>query len=124
MEINPIIIKALHGKATMHLDIIDKSRKAFDLIKNILAQMQRELNSKIVKTDKRLKVEIKDRGPNEIDFTIASDTLIFILHSNHYHTIVIEFYNNLIASWYGMHDDRILYRIQLVSDARFWTTIG
>lgn len=82
MEINPLIIKALQGKATMHLEILDMTNSVFLMIKKQLTGLRDEINASVTKNNKKLKVEIKDRSNNEIDFTIASDTLIFLLHSN------------------------------------------
>ncbi len=79
---NPLIAKVLSEKATMHLDIMDKSLEAFQSIKQLLLQMQNELKNTVAKKDKRLLIEMNDKGMYEAEFKIASDTLIFLLHSN------------------------------------------
>lgn len=79
---NPLIAKILGEKGVLHLDIMERTMETFEQIKKILAQTKSELNNTVTKNDKRLVIELTDKGIYEFEFKIASDTLIFILHSN------------------------------------------
>lgn len=74
----------MEEKAIMHLDILDKSKIAFQRIKNLLQQTQHDIKGSLTKKDKRLVIEYIARGSYEAEFNIASDTIIFILHTNVY----------------------------------------
>lgn len=79
---NPKIAEVLNAKAVVHLQITDRSREAFLLLKRLLKQTQHDIKNDTTIKDIRLYPVITEKGSYEIEFCIASDTLIFILHTN------------------------------------------
>jgi hypothetical protein len=56
--------------------------EAFQQLKEVLHELANEINEELPATDKRTKLEYRDRGHYEAEIRVASDTLVFHMHSN------------------------------------------
>jgi hypothetical protein len=83
------IINNLKEKAVLKQKVYDNTLNAFNSLKKLLAAIAREINKDIGDTDKRVKMEFRERGKFDIQVKIAGDMLLFSMHSN-----VFEFDRN------------------------------
>ena len=92
MEINDKknqIVTTLKEKSVLKQGIYDNTLVQFDRTRKILAAIAREINKSLSDTDKRVRLEFKDRGKFDIQLKVAGDILVFSMHSN-----VFEFDRN------------------------------
>lgn len=77
------IINNLIQKANLQQKIFDNTFAVFNDLKEILHEMTSELNDECEdQLDKRVRIEYRDRGKFEAQLQIASDVLIFSMHTN------------------------------------------
>ncbi|MCD8101957.1 MAG: hypothetical protein LUD76_02045 [Alistipes sp.] len=70
-------------KANLQQQIFDNTFAVFESLKEILHEMTSELNDDLDESlDKRVRIEYRDRGKFEAQLQIASDVLIFSMHTN------------------------------------------
>jgi hypothetical protein len=79
---NDKILKLLEDKILLKKDVFEKTNSVFIEIKKLLLQIVLELKSKVKSIDKNSLVEYIDKSSNEVQITLADETLIFVLHSN------------------------------------------
>jgi len=91
METNgkAMIVSTLKDKSVLKQKVYDNTLEIFNKSKNILAAIAREINSDIGDTDKRVRMDFKDRGKFDVLLKVAGDILVFSMHSN-----VFEFDRN------------------------------
>jgi hypothetical protein len=77
-----LILSELKAKACTKQDVVRNTADTFGQIKLILSEIVEELNQFITEVDKRIVIEIRDKGPNEIRLKLAGDMLLFSMHSN------------------------------------------
>jgi hypothetical protein len=77
-----LIMENLLEKSSMKQKVYDNTFIAFNLIKEVLHEMSTDLNSTIKNSDKRVKLEFRDRGKFEAEIRVAGDILIFSMHTN------------------------------------------
>jgi hypothetical protein len=76
------IIKTLVEKGSIKQKVYDNSLEVFEMLKKALHELTLEFNTALKGADKRILMEYKDRGRFEAEIKIASDILIFSMHSN------------------------------------------
>ena len=76
------ILQNLDGKSTIKQIVYDRTLDAFNGVKTILSNLSDSINSNICSEDKRVRLEYKDRGQFEVEIKVASDVLVFSMHSN------------------------------------------
>lgn len=76
------ILQNLNGKSTVKQVVYDKTLEMFSKVKEILRSISDRLNSGIQSSDKRVRLEYQDRGQFEAEIKVASDVLVFSMHSN------------------------------------------
>lgn len=77
------IIETLQTKAALLQRIFDNTQQVFGELKEILQEYAVEVNERLEgHTDKRVKMEYRDRGKFEAQLQMASDILIFSMHTN------------------------------------------
>lgn len=76
------ILQNLNGKSTVKQVVYDKTLDIFSKVKEILESISDRLNSNIQSEDSRVRLEYKDRGQFEAEIKVASDVLVFSMHSN------------------------------------------
>ncbi|HNQ00278.1 MAG TPA: hypothetical protein PKK99_14560, partial [Bacteroidia bacterium] len=77
-----LIYKFLREKVVLKQEVFERTRTIFFQLKEILQTMYAEMQKEIKKIDKDILLEFKDRGDYEMEFTLADDTLIFLMHTN------------------------------------------
>lgn len=76
------IIELLRAKVMLKQEVFSKTEEVFDELKKILSDISSNLTSKVKSIDSRLVVSYKETSESEIEFTLADETLLFVLHSN------------------------------------------
>lgn len=77
-----LILKLLKEKSSLKQDVFHKTINVFDELKEVVKEMSAELKEVAAKIDERITVDYKDKGPYEIELKVASDILIFYMHTN------------------------------------------
>lgn len=77
------IVETLKTKSALLQRIFDNTQQVFGQLKEILQEYAVEVNEQLEGvTDKRVKMEYRDRGKFEAQLQLASDILIFSMHTN------------------------------------------
>lgn len=76
------IVKTLSEKAVIKQNVYDNTLETFELLKKTLSEITIDYNNSLKGSDKRILLEYKDRGKFEAEIKMASDILIFSMHSN------------------------------------------
>jgi hypothetical protein len=76
------IIATLKEKSTLKQKVFDNTFEAFGIIKDVLKNMSRELNTSMTGTDSRVRLEYTDRSNFDAQIKVAADILLFSMHSN------------------------------------------
>lgn len=77
------IVETLKTKSALLQRIFDNTQQVFGQLKEILQEYAVEVNEQLEGvTDKRVKMEYRDRGKFEAQLQMASDILIFSMHTN------------------------------------------
>ena len=86
------ILATIINKSTLKQHIFDNTFTTFNELKDVLFEIVSELDDDLDgKLDKRVRIEYRDRGKFEAQLQIASDLLIFRMHTD-----VFEFDSNHI----------------------------
>ena len=86
------ILEAIINKSTLKQHIFDNTFTTFNELKDVLFEIASELDDDLDgKLDKRVRIEYRDRGKFEAQLQIASDLLIFQMHTD-----IFEFDSNHI----------------------------
>ncbi|MEG1649446.1 MAG: hypothetical protein RR277_06100, partial [Rikenellaceae bacterium] len=75
------IIQSLETKSTLKQTIFTNTVSVFEDLKEILHEMSVEINDALTNT-RLIKVEYRDRGKFEAQLQVATDMLIFSMHTN------------------------------------------
>ncbi|MFI3314178.1 MAG: hypothetical protein R3Y04_00740 [Rikenellaceae bacterium] len=78
------IIKLLESKSTLKQAAFSSCSLLFENLKEILHEMSGEINDTL-SNSRLIKVEYRDRGKFEAQLQIATDMLIFSMHTNVFH---------------------------------------
>ncbi len=85
-----LILKLLQEKALLKMEVAERTAAGFSLLKNTLSALQDELISSLKKiTAKNIPIGYVNKGDFEAEFSIADDTIVFLMHTN-----VFTFENN------------------------------
>jgi len=76
------IITTLRQKSTLKQMVYDNTLEWFGVIKDILKNLSRDVNSNLGNTDPRIKLEYTDRSNFDAQLKVAGDILLFSMHSN------------------------------------------
>lgn len=76
------IFSMLRGKSTTKQQVYDNTFTVLTSIKEILAELSSDFNEELENDDRRVRLEYRDRGKFEAEIKVASDVLIFSMHSN------------------------------------------
>ena len=86
------ILATIVTKSTLKQHVFDNTFSTFNLLKEVLIEIASEMDDELDdKLDKRVRIEYRDRGKFEAQLQIASDLLIFQMHTD-----VFEFDSNHI----------------------------
>ena len=77
------ILATIINKSTLKQQIFDNTFTTFNELKDVLFEIASELDDELDgKLDKRVRIEYRDRGKFEAQLQIASDLLIFQMHTD------------------------------------------
>ncbi|WP_304707838.1 hypothetical protein [uncultured Rikenella sp.] len=77
------IVKTLKTKSVLLQQIFDNTQQVFGQLKEILQEYAVEVNEQLEgASDRRIKLEYRDRGKFEAQLQLAGDILIFSMHTN------------------------------------------
>jgi len=76
------IIGTLKEKSLLKQKVYDNTFISFGIIKDILKNLAKELNTGVSGIDSRIKLEYSDRSNFDAQIKIAGDILLFTMHSN------------------------------------------
>lgn len=76
------ILASLQKKSVIKQKVYDNTFEVFNMLKELLHDLNDELNEELENGDRRIKLEYRDRGKFEAEIKFASDVLIFSMHSN------------------------------------------
>jgi hypothetical protein len=76
------IVAMLKDKSAVKQSVFDNTFESFSLLKDVLHELINDINDEIFDTDRRIKLDYRDRGKFEAEAKIAEDVLIFSMHSN------------------------------------------
>lgn len=76
------IIAIVKEKSQLKQQIFDNTLRAMENLKEMLAEYAAEANEELEGSDRRVRMEYRDRGKFEAQLQIAGDVLIFSMHSN------------------------------------------
>ena len=86
METTPLrakIIETFVGKSNLKQKVFDNTFSTFNLLKDTLFELAAEMDDELDgKLDRRTRLEYRDRGKFEAQLQIASDLLIFQMHTD------------------------------------------
>lgn len=77
-----LITDTLIEKSGMKQMVYDNTIATFGIIKEVLQSMSREFSTLMKDKETRMYIEYKDRGKFDVELRIASDILVFSMHSN------------------------------------------
>ncbi len=82
METREQILQTLKEKSVTKQKVFDTTHEAFNMLKKVLQDFQKDFNNNLSGHDKRILMEYKDNGSFEAQIKVAGDLLIFSMHSN------------------------------------------
>lgn len=77
-----VIIGTLREKSLLKQKVYDNTLEWFGVVKDILKNMARDVNSNLGNLDSRIKMEYTDRSNFDAQLKVAGDILLFSMHSN------------------------------------------
>ncbi|MCT4645125.1 MAG: hypothetical protein N4A74_09085 [Carboxylicivirga sp.] len=81
-EIKNGIVGILQSKAVVKQDVFESTKRNFDLLKEVLVNVEREYNSELGDDDKRIHLLFEDKGEFVAQLKVAGDVLVFHMHTN------------------------------------------
>jgi hypothetical protein len=76
------IIGTLKEKSVLKQKVFDTTLESFGMIKEILKNLSKDINSSLGNIDTRVKLEYNDRSTFDAQLKVAGDILLFSMHSN------------------------------------------
>ncbi len=77
-----MIVDTLKSKSVLKQKVFDNTATAFVMVKEILKNLAREVNSNLSGVDPRIRMEYTDRSNFDAQLMVAADILLFSMHSN------------------------------------------
>lgn len=77
-----MIVETLKNKSVLKQKVFDNTATAFVMVKEILKNLAREVNSNLSGVDPRIRMEYTDRSNFDAQLKVAADILLFSMHSN------------------------------------------
>ncbi|HKK41307.1 MAG TPA: hypothetical protein VJ963_02775 [Bacteroidales bacterium] len=77
-----VIITTLKDKSILKQKVYDQTYETFNVLKEVLKSLTRDINTKLGGIDSRIRMEYSDRSNFDAQLKVASDILLFSMHSN------------------------------------------
>ncbi len=81
-DIKKGIVEILQTKAVVKQDVFESTKKSFDLLKEVLEDVQKEYNQELGDEDRRIHLLYEDKGEFVAQLKVAGDVLVFHMHTN------------------------------------------
>ena len=76
------IIGTLKEKSLLKKKVYDNTFESFNIAKDVLKSLSKEINASIIGADPRIRLEYTDRSNFDAQIKVAGDILLFSMHSN------------------------------------------
>ena len=76
------IVQLLRQKVMMKQVVGQKTKDVFSMLRILLSDLTKELTDTIKNINDDVKVSYKENGEFEVEFTLADETLLFVMHTN------------------------------------------
>src|SRR5665811_158784 len=76
------IIGTLKEKSLIKQKVFDNTLESFCIVKDVLKNLAREVNTSLAGMDSRIRLEYTDRSNFDAQIKVAGDILLFSMHSN------------------------------------------
>lgn len=76
------IISTLKEKSVLKEKVYDNTLNSFNIVKDILKNLSKEVNNNLAGVDPRIRLEYTDRSTFDAQMKVAGDVLFFSMHSN------------------------------------------
>ncbi|HLG34498.1 MAG TPA: hypothetical protein VI757_06415 [Bacteroidia bacterium] len=77
-----MILKMLAEKSLLKQEVFHKTRQIFSDLKSTLKEIHSDLKASVKIYEKKLSLEYFEKGDYEVEFRIAGDSIIFMMHTN------------------------------------------
>lgn len=81
-KIEEVIINTLTNKSLLKQKVYDNTFEAFNLLKQVLKEINASYNEKLAENDHRIKLKYYENEKFEAELKVAGDLLIFTMHTN------------------------------------------
>ena len=89
MEMKKELVDLIFSKGELKYGIYDSTRETFELFRTTAKDVINQLKERNAHTEKDMRFDFIDRGDFEFEIRFASDTLVFMMHTN-----IFEFSRN------------------------------
>ena len=76
------IVELLKKKVTLKQEVYSKTRDVFEELRTMLMEISSDLTNRVKNFGGDLTVTFKDASEFEVEFTLADETLLFVMHTN------------------------------------------
>lgn len=76
------IIETLNEKSILKQKVFDYTLETFFILKDVLRNLSKEINTSLFGADSRIRLEYTDRSNFDAQLKVAGDILLFSMHSN------------------------------------------
>lgn len=76
------IVELLKKKVTLKQEVYSKTREVFEELRAMLSDISSDLTTQVKSFGSELTVSFKDASEFEVEFTLADETLLFVMHTN------------------------------------------
>ena len=76
------IVELLKKKVSLKQEVYSKTKDVFEELRTMLIEISKDLTAQVKGFDGNLAVSFKDTSEFEVEFTLADETLLFVMHTN------------------------------------------
>ena len=76
------IVELLKKKVSLKQEVYSKTKDVFEEVRTMLIEISKDLTAQVKGFDGNLAVSFKDTSEFEVEFTLADETLLFVMHTN------------------------------------------
>ena len=76
------ILRLLHDKVLLKQEVYDKTKVIFNKLKEVLSKLAIDFKASVKDINKHILTEFKNTSEHEVEFVLADETLVFVMHTN------------------------------------------
>ncbi|MBP6532308.1 MAG: hypothetical protein KA285_03435 [Bacteroidia bacterium] len=76
------IVELLKKKVSLKQEVYSKTKDVFEEVRTMLIEISKDLTAQVKSFGGNLAVSFKDTSEFEVEFTLADETLLFVMHTN------------------------------------------